>query len=98
VPGVWLDRGGLEKLLHSAQSVDAEYERGRQSWIGQSSRPREPHPENRDHYGQRKKESRFSDLFDIFDRGRIRTAVAITRPIWKPVAEQGFAGLRMQRA
>ena len=34
--GVWLDRGELEKLLHSAREVDAEYERERASWMHQA--------------------------------------------------------------
>ena len=33
--GVWLDRGELEKLLHSAREVEADYERERESWMRQ---------------------------------------------------------------
>jgi Zn-finger nucleic acid-binding protein len=33
--GVWLDRGELEKLLHSAREVEANYERERTSWTRQ---------------------------------------------------------------
>jgi Zn-finger nucleic acid-binding protein len=34
--GVWLDRGELEKLLHSAREVEADYERERESWMRQA--------------------------------------------------------------
>jgi uncharacterized protein len=66
--GVWLDRGELEKLLHSAREVEADHERERESW----SRPPpsyQPHhyPSDRGHYGHYKKKRKFSDLFDIFD-------------------------------
>jgi Zn-finger nucleic acid-binding protein len=33
--GVWLDRGELEKLLHSVREVEAHYERERESWMRQ---------------------------------------------------------------
>jgi Zn-finger nucleic acid-binding protein len=45
----------------------AEYERERESWMRQSSAPRERYPGDREPYGHRKKKGRFSDLFDIFD-------------------------------
>jgi uncharacterized protein len=66
--GVWLDRGELEKLLHSAREVEADYERERESW----SRPPpayqpQHHPSDHGHHGQYKKKRRFSDMFDIFD-------------------------------
>jgi Zn-finger nucleic acid-binding protein len=32
---VWLDRGELEKLLHSVREVEAHYERERESWMRQ---------------------------------------------------------------
>ena len=66
--GVWLDRGELEKLLHSAREVEADYERERESWMRQppalpaaalSVRLRAPRP--------LQKKKKFSDLFDIFD-------------------------------
>ena len=66
--GVWLDRGELEKLLHSAREVEADYERERDSW----SRPppayqaQRPHGDY-GHSGQYRKKKKFSDLFDIFD-------------------------------
>ena len=65
--GVWLDRGELEKLLHSAREVEADYERERASW----SREPPPYQGQRPHgdhgHGHYRKKKRFSDLFDIFD-------------------------------
>ena len=75
--GVWLDRGELEKLLHSAREVDADYERERESWIRQppayrpqshedyrhQGRYNQPQPQ----HGRYHKRKKFSDLFDIFD-------------------------------
>jgi Zn-finger nucleic acid-binding protein len=37
--GVWLDRGELEKLPHSAREVEADYERERDSWSRQPPAP-----------------------------------------------------------
>jgi Zn-finger nucleic acid-binding protein len=80
--GVWLDRGELEKLLHSAREVDADYERERESWMRQppayQPQPQDDHgrhgrydqPQPRydyGHHGRYKKKKKFSDLFDIFD-------------------------------
>jgi Zn-finger nucleic acid-binding protein len=62
---VWLDRGELEKLLHSAREVEADYERERDSWSRQPP-GYQPQRHHGDH-GHYKKKKRFSDLFDIFD-------------------------------
>jgi hypothetical protein len=66
--GVWLDRGELEKLLHSAREVEADYERERESWTREppAYQPQRDHGDYR-HHGHYKKKKRFSDLFDIFD-------------------------------
>jgi len=65
--GVWLDRGELEKLLHSAREVDADYERERESWMRQPP-AYQPQPHyDYGHHGRYKKKKKFSDLFDIFD-------------------------------
>ena len=66
--GVWLDRGELEKLLHSAREVEADYERERESWSRQppAYQPQRHHGDY-GHHGHYKKKKRFSDLFDIFD-------------------------------
>jgi uncharacterized protein len=66
--GVWLDRGELEKLLHSAREVDADYERERESWTRQppAYQP-QTDPSGYGHHGRYKKKKKFSDLFDIFD-------------------------------
>jgi Zn-finger nucleic acid-binding protein len=66
--GVWLDRGELEKLLHSAREVEADYERERESW----SRPPpayqpQHYPSDRGYHGHYRKKKKFSDLLDIFD-------------------------------
>jgi Zn-finger nucleic acid-binding protein len=64
--GVWLDRGELEKLLHSAREVEADYER--ESWMRQPPAPQpQHHPAGSGHHGHYKKKKKFSDLFDIFD-------------------------------
>jgi uncharacterized protein len=65
---VWLDRGELEKLLHSAREVEADYERERASWSRQPP-AYQPHryPSDRGHHGRYNKKRKFSDLFDIFD-------------------------------
>jgi Zn-finger nucleic acid-binding protein len=78
--GVWLDRGELEKLLHSAREVDADYER--ESWMRQppayQPQPQDDHGRHGrydqsqprydyGHHGRYKKKKKFSDLFDIFD-------------------------------
>jgi Zn-finger nucleic acid-binding protein len=66
--GVWLDRGELEKLLHSARAVEAEYERERESWTRQPpAYPPQPHYDYGHHGRYKKKKKKFSDLFDIFD-------------------------------
>ena len=66
--GVWLDRGELEKLLHSAREVEADYERERESWMRQppAYQPQQQHY-GYGHDGRYKKKKKFSDLFDIFD-------------------------------
>jgi Zn-finger nucleic acid-binding protein len=63
-----LDRGELEKLLHSAREVEANDERERRSWTRQPASYR-PHryPSGHEHHGNYKKKKKFSDLFDIFD-------------------------------
>ena len=63
--GVWLDRGELEKLLHSAREVEADYERERESWTRQPP-AYQPQDYGYGHHGRYKKK-KFSDLFDIFD-------------------------------
>jgi Zn-finger nucleic acid-binding protein len=65
---VWLNRGELEKLLHSAREVEADYERERDSWSRQPP-AQQPQRSHRDygHHGDHKKKKRFSDLFEIFD-------------------------------
>ena len=59
--GVWLDRGELEKLLHSAREVEADYERERESWMRQppASQPQH-HPSGYGHHGPYKKRRRSS--------------------------------------
>ena len=66
--GVWLDRGELEKLLHSAREVEADYERERETWTRQppAYQP-QTDPSGYGHHGRYKKKKKFSDLFDIFD-------------------------------
>jgi hypothetical protein len=64
--GVWLDRGELEKLLHSAREVEADYERERESWTRQPP-AYQPQDYGYGHHGRYKKKKKFSDLFDIFD-------------------------------
>ena len=61
--GVWLDRGELEKLLHSARAVEAEYERERESWM------RQPpsyggHGDYRHHKPYKRKKSFWEEIFD----------------------------------
>jgi uncharacterized protein len=66
--GVWLDRGELEKLLHSAREVEADYERERESWMRQPPAYQPQHyPSGYGHHGPYRKKKKFSDLFDIFD-------------------------------
>ena len=66
--GVWLDRGELEKLLHTAREVEADYERERESWSREPSRHQpEQHWSGHGHHGQYRKKRKFSDMFDIFD-------------------------------
>jgi uncharacterized protein len=57
--GVWLDRGELEKLLHSAREVDDEYHRERESWA-RYPQTGGGHPP----YRHKKKKS-FLDVLDI---------------------------------
>jgi Zn-finger nucleic acid-binding protein len=66
--GVWLDRGELEKLLHSAREIEADYEHERESWMRQPSgyQPQH-HPSGYEHHGHHKRKKKFSGLFDIFD-------------------------------
>lgn len=66
--GVWLDRGELEKLLHSARAVEADYERERDAWMSQApTYPPQRHPSDYDHRRRYKKRKKFSDILDIFD-------------------------------
>ena len=60
--GVWLDRGEMEKLLHTAREVESEYEREREGFARYASQAGGHHP-----YRPYKKKKKFSDLFDIFD-------------------------------
>jgi Zn-finger nucleic acid-binding protein len=64
--GVWLDRGELEKLLHSAREVEADHERERERWSRQPP-AYQRHPGDYGHHSQYRKKKRFSDMFDIFD-------------------------------
>ena len=59
--GVWLDRGELEKLLHSARAVEAEYERERESWMRQA--PSHGHGAYR-HQPYKRKKSFWHEIFD----------------------------------
>lgn len=60
--GVWLDRGELDKLLHSAREVDADYHREREAWGryaeggGHGGYPRHKH----------KKKKSLLDVLEIF--------------------------------
>ena len=66
--GVWLDRGELEKLLHTAREVESDYERERESWGRQApSYEQQRHPSGHGHHGHYRKKKKFSDMFDIFD-------------------------------
>jgi Zn-finger nucleic acid-binding protein len=65
--GVWLDRGELEKLLHSAREVEADYEHERESWSRQSPGYQQHHSSGHGQHGHYRKKRRFSDMFDIFD-------------------------------
>jgi Zn-finger nucleic acid-binding protein len=66
--GVRLDRGELEKLLHSAREVEADDELERESWMRQppAYQPQH-HASGYRHQGRYRKKKRFSDLFDIVD-------------------------------
>jgi Zn-finger nucleic acid-binding protein len=66
--GVWLDRGELEKLLHTAREVETDYERERESW-GRQPAGYQPqhHRSGHEPHGQYRKKRKFSDMFDIFD-------------------------------
>lgn len=59
--GVWLDRGELEKLLHSACAVEADYERERASWMRQppAYQPQRS-PSSHGHHGYHKRRKKFS--------------------------------------
>ena len=59
--GVWLDRGELEKLLHSAREVEAEYERERESWMRQA--PSYGHSDYR-HKPYKRKKPFWQEIFD----------------------------------
>jgi len=60
--GVWLDRGELEKLLHSARAVEADYERERESWQRQA--PSYGHGDYRHHKPYKRKKSFWEEIFD----------------------------------
>jgi Zn-finger nucleic acid-binding protein len=62
--GVWLDRGEMEKLMHTARAVEAEYEREREGFAKYASYG--GHGDHRP-YKPYKKKKKFSDLFEIFD-------------------------------
>ncbi|MGH6943849.1 MAG: zf-TFIIB domain-containing protein [Geminicoccaceae bacterium] len=59
--GVWLDRGELEKLLHSAREVEAEYERERESWVRQAPSYGGGHSHHKPH---KRKKSLLEQIFD----------------------------------
>ena len=61
--GVWLDRGELEKLLHSAHEVDAEYERERASWMRQAP-SHGSEGDYRHHRPYKRKKSLLEQIFD----------------------------------
>lgn len=71
--GVWLDRGELEKLLGQVRTAEREYEdelRGYRQGHPPYAKPRDPYDTDHgydegDH--RRKKKSKLSKLFDIFD-------------------------------
>jgi Zn-finger nucleic acid-binding protein len=68
VPGRVAGPRELEKLLHSAREVEADYERERESWMRQPTAYQPQHyPAGYGHHGHHKKKKKFSDLFDIFD-------------------------------
>ena len=59
--GVWLDRGELEKLLHSAREVEANYERERESWMRPSPAYQPQRcPSGHGHHGHHKRKKKFS--------------------------------------
>ncbi|MGH6900529.1 MAG: zf-TFIIB domain-containing protein [Geminicoccaceae bacterium] len=60
--GVWLDRGELEKLLHSARAVEADYERERESSTRQAP-SYGGHGDHR-HHKPHKKKSFLEQIFD----------------------------------
>ena len=60
--GVWLDRGELEKLLHSAREVEADYERERESWMRQA--PSYGDHVYRHHKPYKRKKSFLEQIFD----------------------------------
>ena len=61
--GVWLDRGELEKLLHSAREVDAEYEREQASWMRQAPSSG-GQGDYRHHRPYKRKKSLLEQIFD----------------------------------
>ena len=61
--GVWLDRGELEKLLHSAREVDAEYERERAGWMRQAP-SYGGQEDDRHHRPYKRKKSLLEQIFD----------------------------------
>lgn len=77
--GVWLDRGELEKLLGQVRTAEREYEGElagyRQQYSPQEGQPPQPYTKPRNPYDtdhgydddKRKKKSKLSKLFDIFD-------------------------------
>lgn len=59
--GVWLDRGEMEKLLHAARAVEAEYEREREGFLHQL----QSHGGGHGHYKPHKrKKSLLEQIFD----------------------------------
>lgn len=59
--GVWLDRGEMEKLLHTAREVEAEYEREREGFAKYASYEGRHRP-----YRPYKKKKGLAEIFEIF--------------------------------
>ncbi|HEU4741214.1 MAG TPA: zf-TFIIB domain-containing protein [Meiothermus sp.] len=75
--GVWLDRGELEKLLGQLRTAEREYEDELAGYRPQGQPSQPPYAKPRNPYDtdhgyddddyKRKKKSKLSKLFDIFD-------------------------------
>ncbi|MCS7058509.1 MAG: zf-TFIIB domain-containing protein [Meiothermus sp.] len=68
--GVWLDGGELEKLLGQVRRYEEEYEAELDSYrryAPPSVSHRNPYDTDDDEYHRRKRKSKLSRLFDLFD-------------------------------